>query len=114
MHDALGGVDILRQFDLANRLRRQRRQDEPDAIERVTARRQELSRRPGIAYLVRALTEEPQRSATPMKPRAHAITLGPRGGNGHLGWPRQPSDSGKRISDDQRFDLELTRVGDVR
>ncbi len=116
MEDALRRIDILADLDLLHGPFRQIGERSFEAIEHVVAGWQQLSGRPGIAHLVRALAKETETATAVMKARAHPIAGGrmPRGDRA-----RQPAASKRPIranasDDDERLDLELPFVGDVR
>ena len=63
---------------------------------------------------MRPFSEETDLRPAHVQPRAHPVAMFGRCGDGHLRGKLEASDARERVGDDERFQLELTRICDVR
>ena len=108
------GIQIFRQLDFADALQAQRLHRRHEPIDRVQRRRQQLTRLPRVADLVRALAKEPHEAAPHVQPRAHSIAFFGRRHDADGSRQLEMTDPGERVGNHLRLQLELARIGDVR
>jgi hypothetical protein len=83
-------------------------------LERIARLRQQLMRRTCVAEIVGAFAEESEAAAANVETRAHAVAVLRRCLHGDNGRQRQTADAREGVRNHLSFNLELSRIGDVR